>query len=142
MLRVAHPQHPLNGEIVKVRKQKGNYWIIDWPDGSSEKLPLAWAEFLSPIIVRQDESEPLTGVTELLNLVKMMQRLRGQPPEEVEDECPSRNEDPEQCSAGEPDPAPAAHTGVGAIPAGEAGRTDPHPGRNAGQADAGSSGEA
>ena len=142
LLRVAHPQHRLNGEIVKVLKQAGKYWIIEGPDGNPERLPLAWVEPVSPIIAQPNQSETWVGVTELLNLVKMMQRLRGQPPEEVEHESPSSDDDREQCPAGEPNPSPGAHTGVAAIPAGEAGRTDPDPGRNAGQAGTGSAGEA
>ena len=141
-MRVAHPQHPRNGEIVKVLKQEGRYWVVEGPDGSPEKLPLAWAEPLSPIIAQQDQSEAWAGVTELLNLVKIMQRLRGQPPEEVEDESRSSEDDREQCPAGGSNPVPAVHTGVAAIPAGEAPGTDPDPGRDVDQAGAGSAGQA
>ena len=139
-MRVAHPLHPRNGEIVKVLKQTGEYWIIVGPDGNPEKLPLAWSEPISPIIAPPDQPKAWLGVTELLNLVKMMQRLRGQPPEEVEHGSPSNDNDREQGPAGEPNPG--AYTGVAAVPGREARRTDPDPGRDADPADAGSAGAA
>jgi hypothetical protein len=78
---VAYPQHPLNRQIVKVLKREGRYWIIEKADGSQEKLPLAWAETVPSIIAQANrQNEPWAEVTELLNLVKIVERLRVQPP--------------------------------------------------------------
>jgi hypothetical protein len=152
LLRVAHPQHPLNGEIVKVRKREGRHWVIERPDGSLEKLPLAWAETISPIIapaihagvtpvncagvVALAESvEAWVGVTELLNLVTMIKRLRVQPPEEVANERqPGNNHEANQSTAREPDPGGEPHPNMGANSGGETSGIDPDFGRDAAEA--------
>ena len=147
---MAHPQHPLNGEIVKVRKREAGQWVIERPDGSLEKLPLAWAESVPPIIAQANRagvvqaapSEAWVGVTELLNLVKMIERLRAQPPEEVNDGNPSREVDTDRQSAGERDPGSDTNTRVGAISGGETSGADPGAGRDAAQADSGDGGAA
>ncbi len=143
-MRVAHPQHPLNGEIVKVRKREGRHWVIERPDGSLEKLPFAWVESISPIIapaihagVAPAESvEAWAGVTELLNLVTMIQRLRAQPPEEVaNDSQPGNNHEANQPTASEPAPGGEPHSTMGANPGGETPGVEPDFGRDAAQAD-------
>ena len=62
LLRVAHPQHSLNRQIVKVLKREGRHWIIEKADGSQEKLPLAWAETVPSIIAQANrQDEPWAG---------------------------------------------------------------------------------
>ena len=132
---MAHPQHPLNGRIVKVLGQETGYWLIETPDGRPEKLPLAWAEALPPIIAQANHAEPWAGVTELLNLVTMITRLKIQPPEEVDDDSQSGFDDPNQPSAGERRPGDEPCSAVGANSGAEAARTDPYFSGDAGQAD-------
>lgn len=141
LLRVVHPQHPLNTRIVKVLGREAGHWIIENPGGSSEKLPLAWAEAAPGIIVQAESSHAWVGVTELLNLVKMIKRLRAQPPEEVDDGNPSREVDTDQQAAGERDAGGDTDTRVGTISGGETPGTYPDPGRNAGQASPDAGGE-
>jgi hypothetical protein len=114
---VAHPQHPLNRQIVKVLKREGRHWIIEKADGSQEKLPLAWAETVPSIIAQANrQDEPWAGVTELLNLVKIVERLRVQPPEEVDDESQPGSDQPrvhwQQPAVGEQIPDSAVNPAV------------------------------
>jgi hypothetical protein len=149
---VVHPQHALNGKIVKVLGREAGHWIIARPDGSPEKLPLAWAEALTPIIPSADNPEPWAGVIELLDLVKIINPLRAQPPEELEQEasflilsasvCVRRTQPPEEVDDGsqsrdpgasgqvaaERSPDPQSHPEMGSIPAGETARTGASPG--------------
>ena len=132
-MRVAHPQHPLNNKIIKVLSREAGHWIIERPDGGQEKLPLGWVEAVSPIIAQATPAaEPWAGVTELLNLVKMIKRLRVQSPEEVDDGNLSRDADKQ--STGEPNPGGDKNTGMGAISGAETGRIGANPGWDAGQA--------
>jgi len=140
-----------------VLSQEAGHWIIERPDGSPEKLPLAWAEALPPIIASANcagvvsadnpEAEPeapcgWAGVTELLNLVKMIARLRAQPPEEVDDESQFWDVGTSRGSAGEQNPGTYAGAGVGTISAGETERIGASASRDAGQAGTGTVGEA
>ena len=84
------------------------------------------------IIAPAGPAEPWAGVTELLNLVKMIKRLRVQSPEEADDGNPSRDADKQ--STGEPNPGGDKNTGMGAISGAETGRTGANPGWDTGQA--------
>jgi len=133
MIKVVHPQHGLKGEIVKVLGRDSGHWIIAKPDGRVEKLPMTWGEALSPIIVQAEGVGAWAGVTELLNLVKMMARLRVQPPEEVDDEHQHRCDSRDQQPAGEPCAVVGANsagetTGTGSGSGGDAAQTEFRPG--------------
>ena len=123
LIRVAHPQHRLRGKLVKVLGRDSGHWLIAGREGQAEKLPVAWGEEVPAIIVQAEEEEAWVGVTELLNLVTMIARLRVQPPEEVEDEDQHRCDGCDQRPAEEPSPGRAACAVLGANSAGEAAGT-------------------
>lgn len=141
LLRVAHPQHPLNNKIVKVLSQEAGHWIIERPDGSPEKLLFAWAEAVPPIIAHKESQEIWAGVTELLNLVTMIKRLRVQPPEEVCDDTRCRNTEENRRLAGDGTPGFGTNSGMGTLSGGEAERVATSFGRNVGQTGSGTGGE-
>lgn len=147
---MAHAQHRLNGQIVKVLGQAGDHWLVVGTDGEVQSIPRAWLEEIIPIIPSTDPIQPWAGVTELLNLVTMMERLHSQPPdnndaesflivsasapeppEEVDDDCQSRDNLPNQLSAGDTTPGGEPHPTLGANSPGQAPGTDPGAGRHA-----------
>ncbi len=125
--RVVQARHRLDGQVVKVLGEARAGWQVVGAGGETLSLPQAWLEEVTPIIPSTNLSEPWAGMTELLNLVTMIAGLRVQPPEEVDDESPSRDH-PSQQPACEPHSSGDAPPALGANPAAAAAGTDPDPG--------------
>lgn len=141
LLRVAHPQHPLNNKIVKALSQEAGHWIIEKPDGSSEQLLFAWAEAVPPIIAHTESPGSLDGGDRTAeNLVTMIKKLHVQPLEEVCDDTRCRSAEENRRLAGDEIPGFSTNSGMGTVSDGEAERVATSSGRNVGQVDEGERG--
>ncbi len=98
---MAHPHHPLTGQVVKVLHQMTHAgdgercWVIQTPDSSWAQLPLPWGVPVDAPAVMESEPASSTStdlwanVASLLALATMVRQLFSHFTEEVRTDAPS-----------------------------------------------------
>ena len=84
---MVHPNHPLNGQLVRVVRQTGHpayterQWVVELPDQTRGSLPLSWAVSVEGLpeepseIDDVEEANPCVTVSTLLRLARMVRNL-------------------------------------------------------------------